>query len=90
MSGKCKFTIPETKELYSSPYLEFIINYIKDNKINSIEDFIINGYFKNRNVLCNEEICIKENVGNIQNFSYNVLNFPKIVNIYILEKINLN
>ena len=87
-TGNCQFSISREEEKYSSPYLEFIVDYLSDFNIKNIEDFIIKGYFKNRNELCKEEICKDENNGNIQNFKYNILKCPLIISIYISMNFN--
>ena len=82
-NGICKFanTVIETK--FTGPFLEFTENYLNDKNIINPGNFIENGYFKNRNVLCNELECINENIGNVQNFRYDILNFPLFLSIYI-------
>ena len=42
------------QEKVRGPFLEFTEDYLNNLNIKNIEDFINKGYFKNRNVLCNE------------------------------------
>ena len=47
--------------------------YLNDKNIKNAGDFIIQGYFKNRNILSNEKECQDENIDNVQNFRYKIL-----------------
>ena len=83
-NGICKFSNTAIETKFTAPFLEFTENYLNDKNIINPGTFIENGYFKNRNVLCNELECINENISNVQNFIYDILNFPLFLSIYIL------
>lgn len=90
-TGNCKFANILIENKFTPPFLELTEDHINDKNIKSINDFILKGYFKNRNILCNEEICISENVGSVQTFKYKILEKPPIISIYIsMNETNIN
>ena len=82
-TGKCKFSNGIEEILFTPPFLELFEIHINDSNIKTIDDFIVKGYFKDRNVLCKEEICVSENVDSVQTFKYNIIELPLILSVYI-------
>ena len=62
-TGLCQFSNNNQikDNLFTSPFLDFIEDYIDNKNINSIEDFVNKGIFGTRNILCNENECITDN-----------------------------
>jgi len=86
-NGKCKYakTIKET--LYTKSYLELTEGYLSEKILTNIKDFILE-YFNDRNVSCNEDICLRDNMNYKQNFKYEILDLPLILSIYISMEYN--
>lgn len=89
-TGICQFSKNKNKIdlLFTSPFLDFIEDYIDNNNINSIEDFINRGIFATRNVLCNENECIIDNAGSVQTLKYQIIEYPFIISINISMNYN--
>ena len=86
-TGICKFADTIIEENYSPPFLELLEEHIINNNIKTIVDFIKKGYYKNRNVLCNEEICQSQLDNSVQTFKYNILEIPAIISRGKFKKI---
>ena len=93
-TGICQFANNNNvyEDLNSTPFIDFTIQYLNNNNINSINDFLLKGYFGKRNVLCNENLCIIENTGSVQTFKYKIIEYPFFLSINIsiqYEELNI-
>ena len=72
-NGCCKFSNSNNnyEEFQTSPFWEFIVEYLTNMKIKN-RWFFLKGYFGKKNVICNEDKCVIENISSVQAFNYKI------------------
>ena len=66
-TGECKFKPENININHIPPFMEVLPDHLKEN-IYTVNDLIINNYFKSRNILCNEPKCVIDNCGCVLTF----------------------